>query len=68
MEAYRVIFSYLANGTITQLCFIYACTANFLCRFNGDIDRRSYMFKCVIVLFMDCITRQMCYFELFHIL
>ena len=29
MEAYRVIISYLATGTIIQLCFIYACTANF---------------------------------------
>ena len=30
MEAYRVILSYLATGTITQVCFMYACTANFM--------------------------------------
>ena len=30
MEAYRVILSYLATGTIIQVCFIYVCTSIYM--------------------------------------
>ena len=55
MEAYRVIISYLATGTITQLCS-YMLVQPSLCRCYCDVDRCSYMCKCVILLFMGCTT------------
>ena len=30
----------------------------FWCRYNCDVDRCLYMYKCVVVLFMGCTTRQ----------